>query len=350
MSNVNSEIIKIPESQIRPNYQWIVNTRAIASIMVILIHSAMYFKYQLESYSNINWMTINLINSFSRVCVPLFFIISIFLFFQEKKPESRHFIKFTASLLFYSAIYIVLEYFKTGNLNVNAIKNVLYSPVYYHLWFFYYLFFIYIIAVFVNIRCNYMSVSRLVIFGVLIFIIFNPNLKPLLSFFSIEMQPTYILNDFVCYVFLGVFAIYIYKLNIISRQAKYISFAVYLLCTIAAAYMTKIISYQDMQFNETFGLYTSIPIIIATFAIYIFILNLDVKNKYICKFLTCISKNSLAIYGIHVLFIEISIKFVSITSENNPVLKMIAVAIVTLILSTLFSVMLRLIDKKGYVS
>ena len=60
---------------------WLDYVRAIACCMVVLLHTAA--EYVLKS-EGVNWNFANLVDSFTRVCVPLFFMISGYLFFRKK--------------------------------------------------------------------------------------------------------------------------------------------------------------------------------------------------------------------------------------------------------------------------
>lgn len=65
---------------------WIDNLRAVACIMVVMIHATTYSLTSGSSVGEFSWDIANLLNSASRVGVPLFFMISGYLFFGEKVP------------------------------------------------------------------------------------------------------------------------------------------------------------------------------------------------------------------------------------------------------------------------
>ena len=64
---------------------WIDNLRAVACIMVVMIHATTYYVTSGAQVGEANWDIANLLNSASRACVPLFFMISGYLFFGEKR-------------------------------------------------------------------------------------------------------------------------------------------------------------------------------------------------------------------------------------------------------------------------
>lgn len=59
---------------------WIDNLRGIACLMVVMIHTTTWYVTNAHSISPVNWDVANILNSASRVSVPLFFMISGFLF------------------------------------------------------------------------------------------------------------------------------------------------------------------------------------------------------------------------------------------------------------------------------
>jgi len=71
---------------------WITNLRGIACLMVVMIHSTTWYITHPHSISLFEWDIANLLNSASRVSVPLFFMISGYLFFGERsaQPLSAH--------------------------------------------------------------------------------------------------------------------------------------------------------------------------------------------------------------------------------------------------------------------
>ncbi len=63
---------------------WITNLRGIACMMVVMIHSTSWYITHPHAITLLQWDIANLLNSASRVSVPLFFMISGYLFFGEE--------------------------------------------------------------------------------------------------------------------------------------------------------------------------------------------------------------------------------------------------------------------------
>ena len=81
---------------------WIDNLRAMACMMVVMIHATTYYVTNGAAIGLHNWDIANVLNSLSRVSVPLFFMISGYLFFGEKSAGRRHFTRILCCILFYS--------------------------------------------------------------------------------------------------------------------------------------------------------------------------------------------------------------------------------------------------------
>ena len=112
----------------QPKIYWIDNLRGIACLMVVMIHTTTWYVTNAHSVSPVTWDIANVLNSASRVSVPLFFMISGYLFFGERSAQPRHFLRIGLCLLFYSAIALLyIALFTSINMEL-ALKNLLQKP------------------------------------------------------------------------------------------------------------------------------------------------------------------------------------------------------------------------------
>lgn len=70
----------------QPKIYWIDNLRGIACLMVVMIHTTTWYVINAHSVSPITWDIANVLNSASRVSVPLFFMISAISFLANAAP------------------------------------------------------------------------------------------------------------------------------------------------------------------------------------------------------------------------------------------------------------------------
>ena len=136
----------------QPKIFWIDNLRGIACLMVVMIHTTTWYITNAQSVSSVNWDLANILNSASRVSVPLFFMISGYLFFGERSAQSRHFLRIALCLLFYSAVALLyITLFTSINAGL-SLKNLLQKPVFYHLWFFFAIAVIYLVSPLIQVK------------------------------------------------------------------------------------------------------------------------------------------------------------------------------------------------------
>lgn len=118
--------------------------RVVAAFLVICIHCNFDYFHQInENVYQAIWLFPSGVASFSRICVPLFFMISGFLLIRPgvdafvfyRKRIGRVLIP----LLAWSVIYILVRVFMEGNqISFLSACRIFYNnEVYYHLWFLY---------------------------------------------------------------------------------------------------------------------------------------------------------------------------------------------------------------------
>ncbi|EBI9522393.1 acetyltransferase [Salmonella enterica] len=136
----------------QPKINWIDNLRGIACLMVVMIHTTTWYITNAHSVSPLNWDIANVLNSASRVSVPLFFMISGYLFFGERCAQPRHFLRIALCLIFYSVVALAyISLFTSINVEL-SLKNVLQKPVFYHLWFFFAITVIYLVSPLIQVK------------------------------------------------------------------------------------------------------------------------------------------------------------------------------------------------------
>ena len=152
---------------------WLDNLRAVACLMVIVIHTTTYYVTTGPAVGAASWDIANLLNSASRVCVPLFFMISGYLFFGERSAQGRHFLRIVLCLLFYSAVALAYITWLTPINEGLSIRKLFEKPIFYHLWFFFAIIPIYLFSPLVQVKP--VQAGYLALMALIIAVIANPN-------------------------------------------------------------------------------------------------------------------------------------------------------------------------------
>lgn len=331
-------------------YTWLDYIRAIAALLVVLLHTAAPYLYEMENISLSTWNVGNYVDSFTRISVPLFFMISGFIFFREKSPRLKHFIRIFSALLFYSVISLIYIKFYRGSSISGLTKDILIKPVFYHLWFFYAIVLLYVMAMFITIR-NVTYAHALGLFAIL-FIALNPRLKDITIFYGFSFSSYLQIEGNIIYYFL--YAIFGAMLGITDKIKNPLlincaPLAVYIVTSLCIGYGTYVASVSANKFCSP--LYNNNGILVALGAVSIFLYIKDNHEKLsiLNTPLTIISKNSLAIYGVHALILD-AIYSSGYRDYSNPLVDIPLVFSVALMSSLIIGIIIKRFDKKNLVT
>ena len=142
----------------------------IATICVILIHVVSGDLYKYGTVSNSDWNIANAINSISRICVPVFLMVSgALLLSKDESIEDffkKRFLRIIPKFLLFSIFYYLIDVYYLHHQVHNFIVSLLQGEVFYHLWYVYMILGIYLLAPFLRkfihiIEVNYVWLSLL---------------------------------------------------------------------------------------------------------------------------------------------------------------------------------------------
>ncbi|WP_313486123.1 acyltransferase [Atlantibacter hermannii] len=325
---------------------WIDNLRGIACLMVIMIHTTTWYITNADTVTPFSWDFANVLNSASRVSVPLFFMISGYLFFGERSAERRHFLRIGLCLLFYSTIAFLYITFFTAISPRLSLVNLLQKPVFYHLWFFFAIIVIYLLSPLISVK----KVGISVILGLLLIVgvIANPNTVPQ-SLGGIKWLPVnlYINGDTFYYVLYGLLGRAIGMLETQYRRYTLTAALAFIACVTLISLGTHSELARQGNFSDTFYLYCGPLVFIAAISLFITVKN--TLNQRPLPGLALISRHSLGIYGFHALFIH-ALRTRHIEIPHWPVLDIAWIFSATLAGSLTLSLLLQRIDTRRLVS
>lgn len=325
---------------------WIDNLRAVACLMVIMIHTTTWYVTNAGSVSETTWDLSNLLNSASRVCVPIFFMISGYLFFGERSAQGRHFLRIALCLLFYSLVALAYITWLTPISEGLSVRNLFQKPVFYHLWFFFAIISIYLLSPLIQVKP--VTAGYLAAVTVVLAILANPNtVEQSVGPFQWLPLNLYISGDSFYYVLYALFGRAIGMMNTDRRWVSWLAGLAFIASVAGIAAGTKKQMAINGAFADTWYLYCGPVVFIA--AVSLLLLFKNCLNQRTLPFLALISRNSLPIYGFHALFIHF-IRTHHLDNTDHPFIDIPLVLTVTLFGSLLLALGLRRIDKTHLVS
>lgn len=330
----------------QPKIYWIDNLRGIACLMVVMIHTTSWYVTNAHSVSSLSWDIANVLNSASRVSVPLFFMISGYLFFGERSAQPRHFLRIGMCLLFYSIVALIyIALFTSINVEL-SLKNLLQKPVFYHLWFFFAIAVIYLISPLIQVKN--VNGKILLVLMVVIGIIANPNTVPQ-KIGGVEWLPInlYINGDAFYYILYGMLGRAIGIMDTQRQSLSWVSASLFVAGVFIISRGTLYELHWRGNIADTWYLYCGPVVFICAIALLTLVKN--TLNVRMIPGLELISRHSLGIYGFHALIIH-ALRTNGVELKQWPLLDILWIFNVTLIISLLFSVLLQKIDRRRLVS
>lgn len=321
---------------------WIDTVRATACLMVVLLHVSAFYVTNANVGSS-DWTLANAIDSATRACVPLFFMITGYLFLGSRMPRLRHILRVISSIVVYSMIAVVAIWASSGRLPLSGILALPYQPIFYHLWYLYALLGIYLIASVMSLRAP-ASWSLLGSLLILMFVLNDAGMAPRGSKIALD-------GNSIVYLLLAISGSVLGTLlptlgsghkALLSRSA----FLLFWLCSITIGVMTHYSSVIAGTFVNTFYGYTH-PLVIGAALSGFTWLHLTSPHKLLAPLLRQISENSLAIYGIHAFILVVARRAADIV-DVPAYLEITIVFIFVVATSYLVARALRLIDRRGY--
>ncbi|EMF9804941.1 acyltransferase family protein [Salmonella enterica] len=281
--------------------------RVVSCFLVVVLHCV---AIGMNDSSHEHWYELNVIESFTRMSVPLFIMITGSLLIREK-TDLTNALKRAKRLLFilvsWSAIYYsYITYTGNSDFRLSVFLGMLIrNQIFYHLWYLYAAIgFVLIIPI---LSAFYHSASRkdVIIFAAawMIFLFFGLiNLQLNLNIninWSLQIQ---MFSSLSVYLLLGK----LIKDSAIKADKVTISIAVMLIvmCTISTSYITKLITPYGGPVNQLFYDNSSLFIGLSAMSFMFLFMSVNVKSNIIIKIINLVSPCTLGIYLIHPIIID----------------------------------------------
>ncbi|MDC6108540.1 acyltransferase [Serratia rubidaea] len=324
---------------------WIDNLRAVACLMVVMIHATTAVLTTPDKVGSLAWDVANLLNALSRAAVPLFFMISGYLFFGERSANRKHFVRIGGCILFYSAVALAYIACFTHIGFWPSLRTLLQKPVFYHLWFFYAIVVVYLLSPLINVKPvsgRYLAAALLILA-----VLANPN-GDKLAVDGVHLLPVnlYIAGDTFYYLLYALAGRAIGMMDTGRRGVSLLA-ALGLLGSVALIILgTRHQSLINGNLAATYYLYATPLVFIAAVSLLVWFKNCLAQPV---GWLAVFSRHSLAIYGLHALIVNL-LRHQGWDLDGYPLLDIFWVFGLALGLSLLLSVGLQKIDRRRLVS
>ena len=273
--------------------------RVISCIMVIAIHVCNIYNRAFPDLSQIDYSIAAFINSFSRISVPIFFMVSGALMAGREpniKKSLDRFLKYFIITIFWCAFYFLWT--KLYLNDTYDFHDILTTPTSKHLWFLYALLSIYLalplIQTLIRNLSDKMLYYMLILFAVSIFGGY------ILEFIGVSVKyPIAIIyqNQYLFFFILG---------YVLHNKKHKISGWFFIVGCLAAAICTIIVSYIEGNHNEVIFQYRNPMLVLASISAFIIMLRLPKSIPQAWeKFVRHVSDNSFGIYVFHAVFLNI---------------------------------------------
>ena len=304
---------------------WADFLRSTSIFLVIVIHTAAPLAYQWEDISRTDWMVGNFFNSFSRVSVPVLFMISGFLLLGKQQSISafyrKRFRKVLIPLFFWSVVYLIWENGYRDFTFVNAVKAIVYAiitaPASYHMWYLYELLPIYLFVPLIRVFVRSAERIHLWYFAGIWFL-FGPVKDILENLLDIHFAID--LGFFTGYIGFFIIGHLLGAIDISARIAR-IAGAVYALAGIYTVYATYTLSSNAGDYVQYYYWYTRINIVLMSFAAFILLkwVGTNLLNEWATRFFRQFAGASFGIYLVHVLVL-VTLKRNEVSAFSGPAL------------------------------
>lgn len=321
---------------------WLDNLRGFSCALVILLHTSAGYLYQFGKISNSSWLFGNVVDSFTRISVPLFFALSGYFFF-EHSPKPKNFVKLIANIVLYSllsfAYLLFIEHSNPSQMNFNFFAE----QAFYHLWFFYALVPIYVFATLVRARLPSLKTSLMA--GTALFLFFNPQVDALLKPFGLGItSPFSIIGSTPFYLAYAILGASIGRAPPVDDKRRESTILLALVALLSSWAVISAMTYYETivagELTMSQYSYNSLPVFVGTIATIILFKHIELPT-FVSKALGFLSAYSLPLYGIHALVLDY---FRNIRNFNYPLIDIPITFVIVLLISLALAQIIRCLD------
>ena len=290
---------------------WIDLIRVVAVFQVILVHLSYVIFFKVDLLSS-DWAAANFYDSFSRMGVPLFFMVSGFLLLGKSEPFSdffrKRFVKVGIPTLFWSVAYLLwsVEAYRNGKMSLlgialSMLKTIYLGDVEIHLWFLYILIGIYLVVPILRVFVSAASRRELTYF-ILLWFLATPLLELTQRLLGLQTA----LGIPVVAGYVGYFMLGYHLADVQLGRRGRILCALGCIIAIAATFFgTNILSAATGPIDAYFYSYFSPPTVLASVCGYLLLKDLGSYLGWAGNAFRTVSATSFGIFLIHIFVVEL---------------------------------------------
>jgi len=254
-------------------------------------------------------------------------------------------------IFFYSLICAVFLFGYNDSSILNSLKKASFTPIIYHLWFFYALipcYFFFLLFSNKNKGEESISISAILTVIISIFLVFSYSSNDQIKIFGLTNPIVYKLDSEISYyIFYAIIGSILGSKNTLAIRNKnlVIIFSISLICIFTG---TQHLSEKKGWLDSTYYIYNTLPVASCSICVFLLIKNnsekINIKIKNITKW---VAKVSLPAYGIHATFV---VYFRDIKLIDNIGLDYILKISLTLLGTFILAYLIKRLDVKSWIS
>lgn len=327
--------------------------RAVAIILVVLIHVFSEFLNYPKVLGSIDWWIADTINAGARIAVPLFVMLSgMLILHSEKTYTIKEFLKKRVSkigipLVAWSVIYLLWKvWFGHAHFSLlSIIKDFINLNIYYHLYYVYIIAALYLLTPLLKIIINN-ATHEIKTYFFLLTTLFSLLLTATIYFFSININLSTIYTIFIPYLAYYLAGDYLRNKRL-TKKEMYLYLLSFLVLMLITAFGTRWhMSYLQavkegkhvIDFGKYFYDYTSITVFLMSIIAFVTLHNLPIKKPSLQQtkltpMIKSLASTSFGIYLIHPLLLAMSNRYISsgFTEQLIPLWIFVVVKITALV-------------------
>lgn len=252
-----------------------------------------------------DWVSVDVFMSFSRICVPVFFMMSGALLLGRidgPRDYVRRLLKIIIPTIVWAGVYLLWADRYHEHKTITSLWDVYSRLPYFHFWFVYEIVGLYLLlpALRAIVQTRPLAAGSFL----MLWMIFG-SVLPILRFTGTDLpDPAFNVRCFQGYT--GVFLIgYFLSLNDYSTRARLLGLVTYVMFSIAIAFATYHHAMKIGVPDQTpFYIYTSPWVLLASVGAFVFLRQLHAPNRTIARAVQLLADGAFSVYFAHMILIE----------------------------------------------